>query len=64
MNPFSRHLVLPLVTMLFVMQPLVGSSQTTSASTALTRYVDPFIGTGFHGHVFMGANVQIGRAHV
>ena len=22
-----------------------------------TQYVDPYIGTGDHGHVFMGANV-------
>lgn len=50
--------------MLFVMQPRVGSSQTTSASTALTRYVDPFIGTGFHGHVFMGANVPFGAVQL
>jgi predicted alpha-1,2-mannosidase len=26
----------------------------------LTQYVDPFIGTGFHGHVFLGANVPFG----
>ncbi|WP_431242882.1 hypothetical protein ACQ9BO_24760 [Flavobacterium sp. P21] len=26
----------------------------------LTQYVDPYIGTGFHGHVFMGANVPFG----
>jgi predicted alpha-1,2-mannosidase len=26
----------------------------------LTRYVDPYIGTGDHGHVFMGANVPFG----
>lgn len=26
----------------------------------LTRFVDPYIGTGFHGHVFLGANVPFG----
>jgi predicted alpha-1,2-mannosidase len=26
----------------------------------LTRYVDPYIGTGDHGHVFLGANVPFG----
>lgn len=26
----------------------------------LTKFVDPYIGTGFHGHVFMGANVPFG----
>ncbi|HKK41141.1 MAG TPA: GH92 family glycosyl hydrolase, partial [Bacteroidales bacterium] len=25
-----------------------------------TKYVDPFIGTGYHGHVFLGANVPFG----
>ena len=26
-----------------------------------TQYVDPFIGTGGHGHVFLGANVPFGN---
>lgn len=26
----------------------------------LTQYVDPYIGTSDHGHVFMGANVPFG----
>lgn len=30
----------------------------------LTRYVDPFIGTGFHGHVFLGANVPFGAVQL
>jgi predicted alpha-1,2-mannosidase len=29
-----------------------------------TKYVDPFIGTGYHGHVFMGANVPFGAVQV
>ncbi|KAF2513674.1 glycoside hydrolase family 92 protein [Flavobacterium zhairuonense] len=33
-------------------------SQTSKQN--LTQYVDPYIGTGFHGHVFMGANVPFG----
>jgi len=31
-----------------------------SPESSLTRYVDPYIGTGFHGHVFLGANVPFG----
>ena len=31
---------------------------------SLTQYVDPFIGTGFHGHVFMGANVPFGAVQL
>ncbi|TGV04615.1 GH92 family glycosyl hydrolase [Flavivirga rizhaonensis] len=30
----------------------------------LTQYVDPFIGTGDHGHVFMGANVPFGAVQL
>lgn len=29
-----------------------------------TQYVDPFIGTGFHGHVFLGANVPFGAVQL
>jgi predicted alpha-1,2-mannosidase len=29
-----------------------------------TQYVDPFIGTGFHGHVFMGASVPFGAVQL
>ena len=42
-------------------------SQTNKVAKApvnLTRYVDPFIGTGFHGHVFMGANVPFGAVQL
>ena len=28
------------------------------------NYVDPYIGTGFHGHVFMGANVPFGAVQL
>ena len=30
----------------------------------LTQYVDPYIGTGGHGHVFLGANVPFGLVQV
>ncbi|HET9825437.1 MAG TPA: GH92 family glycosyl hydrolase [Chitinophagaceae bacterium] len=30
----------------------------------LTKYVDPFIGTGGHGHVFIGANVPFGAVQL
>ncbi len=32
----------------------------TATLQNLTQYVDPYIGTGDHGHVFMGANVPFG----
>lgn len=34
------------------------------AKENLTRYVDPYIGTGFHGHVFLGANVPFGAVQL
>ncbi|HYO22746.1 MAG TPA: GH92 family glycosyl hydrolase [Flavisolibacter sp.] len=35
-----------------------------TAETNLTQFVDPFIGTGFHGHVFLGANVPFGAVQL
>ncbi|MDR1980064.1 MAG: GH92 family glycosyl hydrolase [Tannerellaceae bacterium] len=32
----------------------------TATAESLTHYVDPYIGTGDHGHMFMGANVPFG----
>ncbi len=37
---------------------------TTAIGANLTRYVDPYIGTGFHGHVFLGANVPFGMVQL
>ncbi|MDN3582576.1 GH92 family glycosyl hydrolase [Mucilaginibacter flavus] len=31
---------------------------------SFTKYVDPYIGTGFHGHVFVGANVPFGAVQL
>ncbi|RZL24331.1 MAG: glycoside hydrolase family 92 protein, partial [Pedobacter sp.] len=45
-------------------------SQVKQKSTAkkavfkYTNYVDPLIGTGFHGHVFVGANVPFGAVQL
>jgi predicted alpha-1,2-mannosidase len=39
-----------------------AAAQKTAPKTppSLTQYVDPYIGTGYHGHVFLGANVPFG----
>ena len=39
-----------------------GSSSNTAAIRGgrLTKLVNPYIGTGGHGHVFLGANVPFG----
>lgn len=34
--------------------------KTDTAMAELTRYINPYIGTGGHGHVFLGANVPFG----
>ena len=46
---------------------LVGALLTGPAMAQtphLTSYVDPFIGTGGHGHVFLGANVPFGAVQL
>jgi len=37
-----------------------GTAKSETELQNLTQYVDPYIGTGDHGHVFMGANVPFG----
>lgn len=39
-------------------------SQPKTELQNLTQYVDPYIGTGEHGHVFLGANVPFGLVQV
>ena len=43
---------------------LAACSAPQSRSEDLTRWVDPKIGTGGHGHVFVGANVPFGLVQV
>ncbi|MBT0811578.1 GH92 family glycosyl hydrolase [Litoribacter ruber] len=40
------------------------ASDDSLSSIRLTDYVDPFIGSGFHGHVFVGANVPFGAVQL
>jgi predicted alpha-1,2-mannosidase len=54
-------LALAIVVILF--SCLMGN-RTNSNNDNLTRYVDPFIGTGFHGHVFLGASVPFGAVQL
>ncbi|MDR3141677.1 MAG: GH92 family glycosyl hydrolase [Tannerellaceae bacterium] len=43
-----------------VFSSCVKEEKAETALENLTQYVDPYIGTGDHGHVFMGANVPFG----
>jgi predicted alpha-1,2-mannosidase len=36
----------------------------STTGTGLTQYVDPLIGSGFHGHVFVGASVPYGAVQL
>lgn len=56
-----RHFVFVVGVYLIGVSIILSSChQPKEAEKALTQYVDPFIGTGDHGHVFMGANVPFG----
>ena len=54
-----------LITIFFLLLTGWACSEKTIAPTEdLTRWVDPFIGTGFHGHVFLGANIPFGAVQL
>ncbi len=43
---------------------LCGACTASGPEADPARYVDPYIGTGDHGHVFMGANVPFGMVQL
>jgi predicted alpha-1,2-mannosidase len=45
-------------------QKKIASQISSHPIENLTRYVDPYIGTGSHGHVFLGANVPFGAVQL
>lgn len=58
-----RHTTSTMLFSIFVL--LIASSckpglNSEDSKQALTQYVDPYIGTSDHGHVFLGANVPFG----
>ncbi len=59
-DPELKDCVMRNIVLLFL------SLWTCTAATAgtLTQYVNPYIGTGGHGHVFLGANVPFGMVQV
>lgn len=52
--------------LLFVFVVLLGMASVLQAANSddLTQYVDPMIGSGGHGHVFVGANVPFGAVQL
>ena len=47
-------------TVIAVAMGMVTAQTLPANAQTLTQYVDPYIGTGGHGHVFLGANVPFG----
>ena len=49
---------------IFSLACLAAACGGNSGPENLTRFVDPYIGTGGHGHVFLGANVPYGAVQL
>ena len=54
----KKHKLFIYLTLVSVL--LIGSKIQIDKEQDLVRFVDPFIGSGGHGHVFVGANVPFG----
>lgn len=54
----------PSVLFLLLLYVTACSAQNKPATNNFTQYVDPYIGTGYHGHVFLGANVPFGAVQL
>jgi len=54
---FNKSLVL-------LLSANLGGMMAVNGQDKLTQFVDPLIGTGFHGHVFVGANVPFGAVQL
>lgn len=59
----KRRYILFAVLFFFTLSPATAWCKQDSIPS-FTSFVDPYIGTGFHGHVFMGANVPYGAVQV
>jgi predicted alpha-1,2-mannosidase len=59
MKKYKLFICLTLVSLL-----LIGFKIQIDKKQNLVRFVDPFIGSGGHGHVFVGANVPFGGVQV
>jgi predicted alpha-1,2-mannosidase len=61
----KMHLLVAAVTALYSNLLFFKAAYSQQKNNAnLTKYIDPFIGTGFHGHVFVGANVPFGAVQL
>lgn len=53
-----------LITLLFLLNACGQDNLVTSSAQSPIHYVDPYIGTDGHGHVFLGANLPFGAVQV
>src|SRR6187549_2065416 len=57
--------VITMISMALCIFPIYSQGKAKQKpKTGYTQYVDPYIGSGGHGHVFVGANVQLGPATI
>ncbi|MDB4925278.1 GH92 family glycosyl hydrolase [Mucilaginibacter sp.] len=56
--------ILSICIMLFINLNIVNAQKKAKAVPGLTSFVDPMIGAGGHGHVFVGASVPFGAVQV
>ena len=59
-----KYIFLFLVSTVTLVSCQNGTNQNKADDNNLTKFVDPFIGSGGHGHVFVGANVPFGGVQV
>ncbi len=57
-----RKIIFPLITGAILTS--CSAPQKEDSSNRLSSYIDPYIGTDYHGHVFLGANVPFGAVQV
>lgn len=57
---FANYLILCALSLSIASCKSNSKEENTPTIVDLTQYVDPYIGTGDHGHVFLGANVPRG----
>lgn len=57
----KKALILPVIALIWL---ACSSTKVVDQPVDYARYVDPFIGTGYHGHVFLGAHVPFGAVQV
>lgn len=60
MNPFKTIFILTILLFAFSCQ----QKEKTVLETDYTQFVDPYIGSDYHGHVFVGANVPFGAVQL